>query len=221
MIGNGYIVCFRFSPDGTKIASLAHDGTVRLWDTINGSTLDTIQTTLGDRGALAFSPDGAYIAIASPRSRSALLWDLINAVSWRTGDIFTKNLQSYDLSIKFSPNGRFLILATTRTLALVDIVTGQVVRPIESSYDDYLPAFRMPFLELYAGLKTNEFPIRMWADVAGELLLPNHSPQQNSSDLQFLVHRSTHPFPLFHRGWVDLACESSQTSLLGSRREPT
>lgn len=102
---------------------------------------------------------------------NALLWNLINAESWTTGNIFTENLEPDDqVFIKFSPNGMFLILATDESLALMDIVSGQLVRPIESSYGASLPAFRRPFLEEYADLETDEDPIRMWAEAAQECL---------------------------------------------------
>ena len=51
------ITAVAVSPDGRQVASAAHDGTVRLWETATGALLDTITRPDGNAYCLAFTPD--------------------------------------------------------------------------------------------------------------------------------------------------------------------
>jgi WD40 repeat protein len=65
-----------FSPDGTILATVAKiDAGVRLWDPSDGRLRGTIPRTSACVRALAFSPDGALLAIAQADGRAAL-WDI-------------------------------------------------------------------------------------------------------------------------------------------------
>jgi WD40 repeat protein len=59
-----------FHPDGTQLATgsaavAAVPGEVKLWDVMTGKELATIQGQTGTVFALAFSPDGSLLAVAS------------------------------------------------------------------------------------------------------------------------------------------------------------
>jgi WD40 repeat protein len=49
------------SPDGSLLASAAHDGTVRLWNVDTGKTLKVL-VHLHEVYSVAFSPDGTLLA---------------------------------------------------------------------------------------------------------------------------------------------------------------
>jgi WD40 repeat protein/serine/threonine protein kinase len=64
-----------FSPDGRTLASVGHDGTLRLWDTEKAEPRATIRGHTGSILALAFSPDGNTLATMND-DRIISIWEM-------------------------------------------------------------------------------------------------------------------------------------------------
>jgi len=62
-----------FSPDGSKLASSSHDGTVKIWDLGNGREIRTYREQKDKIRCVAWSPDG--FLIASGGGKDIHLWD--------------------------------------------------------------------------------------------------------------------------------------------------
>jgi WD40 repeat protein len=73
----GQVQYIDFSPDGKTIASAAHDGTVRVWDTVSGEEIRAFAPKVGKLHHVAFAPDGMTLAFGSERGHVGLL-DLDN-----------------------------------------------------------------------------------------------------------------------------------------------
>lgn len=69
----GQVQCLDFSPDGATLASVAHDGTVRIWDVATGGEVRAFDPRIGPLRAVAFAPDGLTLAFGSTRGHVGVL----------------------------------------------------------------------------------------------------------------------------------------------------
>ncbi|MBN9118788.1 MAG: PD40 domain-containing protein [Planctomycetes bacterium] len=59
------VECVEFSPDGTRLASVAVDGTLRVWDATTGECVRAFALALGGLHWVSFAPDGLTLAFSS------------------------------------------------------------------------------------------------------------------------------------------------------------
>ncbi|MFC7739241.1 TIR domain-containing protein [Roseomonas sp. GCM10028921] len=99
-----------FSPDGKRLATVADDGTARVWDLRGARTEATVLG--GHRGTVrdaTFSPDGQRLAIASWDNFEIWLWDLRGA---RPETTVLEGHRGAVLDAAFSPDGQRLATAS-------------------------------------------------------------------------------------------------------------
>ena len=68
------VFCCSYSPDGKKIATTSEDKTVKLYDSISGNCLKTLEGHSNSVNSCSYSPDGRNIATASS-DRKVKIWD--------------------------------------------------------------------------------------------------------------------------------------------------
>lgn len=120
-----------YSPDGLTLASVSHDGTIKLWSVNDGRLLITL-TTLEEHDTficcIAYSPDGASLASAN-RDGTVNLWNV------RTGNLVATLEGHGDDAVNavvYSPDGTTLASAgSDSTIKLWDARTGNFLATLE------------------------------------------------------------------------------------------
>lgn len=69
----GQVQFLDFSPDGATLASVAHDGTIRIWDVATGGEVRAFAPNVGKLRSVAFAPDGLTLAFSSQRGHVGIL----------------------------------------------------------------------------------------------------------------------------------------------------
>ena len=64
-----------FSPDGRRILTGAHDGSLRVWDAADGREVRSFDWQIGPITAVAFAPDG-LTAAAAGLNGNVIIWDV-------------------------------------------------------------------------------------------------------------------------------------------------
>lgn len=93
-----------FSPDGSRIASGHHDGTIQLWDSKNGSEIKSISGHEGRVYSVAFSPSGRRMA-SSGLDKTVKIWDMSQGLEIMT----LRGHEDMVFSVAFGPDGRRIV----------------------------------------------------------------------------------------------------------------
>lgn len=120
-----------FAPDGSLVAAVGFESSLRLYDARTGQTRVELPCPCADLRAVAFSADGRYLA-AGGRSGQLLVWER-RADEWRSvalGPVHQQRIQA----IEFLPGGQLISVGEDRQVCLTEI--GQ---PIRSSVIATLP----------------------------------------------------------------------------------
>jgi WD40 repeat protein len=96
-----------FFPDGRRFASCSDDGTIRIWDTDQGTEIAVLRGHGEPFRSLAFNPAGTSFASASADG-TIRFWDATTYATLRTWEC-PQLPGHYPTCLAFSPNGRWLI----------------------------------------------------------------------------------------------------------------
>jgi WD40 repeat protein/cytoskeletal protein RodZ len=122
---NANATTLAFSPDRRFVASGAHDGAVRIWDTNTGTLVKTLGTG-GDIVSVAFSPDGRLLLAASV-DKTARVWQVGSFVELRRFE--------HPAALRgavFSPDGERVVTFTSDAAARVfDTASGDRVATLQ------------------------------------------------------------------------------------------
>lgn len=70
----GQVNAVAFSPDGSRLLSASHDGSIRVWDAHTGQQLQAFDWKVGPVTALAVAPDG--LTCAAGGKGTIVIWDV-------------------------------------------------------------------------------------------------------------------------------------------------
>jgi WD40 repeat protein len=160
-----------FSPDGSRLASGADDGTARIWDLAARRELQVLQAHA--RGALSvvWSPDGQRVAVRAYESSSlqAVVLSVWDSNSGR--ELCTRRESDSCSGLGFSPDGsRAAFGLGDATIHIWDLESGSDVRVLYGHTDRVNSVAYSPDGKRLASA-SDDRSIRIWDPVTGEELL--------------------------------------------------
>jgi WD40 repeat protein len=126
---DAYVASIKFSPNGEHIATVAHDNTIRVFDSHNGDQLIAIKTDIPSWSAitpLAWSNNGEQFFTASSGHK-------IKSFDVSTGSQLAEFEVHGDdevMSIALSANGKFLATSADRFISFCDVPTLTQIGPV-------------------------------------------------------------------------------------------
>ncbi|CAI7617063.1 unnamed protein product [Penicillium pancosmium] len=116
-----------WSPDGSRLASVSYDKTVRIWDPATGQGISTLEGHSDRVSLIAWSPDGNRLASASS-DRTVRIWDPATGQSISTLEGHSGSVNS----IAWSPDGSRLASASyDETTRIWDPAAGQSISALK------------------------------------------------------------------------------------------
>ncbi|KAB8222285.1 WD40-repeat-containing domain protein [Aspergillus novoparasiticus] len=158
-----------FSPDSRLIASASMSKSVKLWDSVTGLLLHTLDQVFYT-GGLTFSPNGAHVACSSwddtIQDDTVQLWDIDTGALYKS---FTQPT-SPAVTLTFSPDNKLLVLASSEdTIDICDLTSERVIRTLEG-HSDRVNALAISSDSKLIASGSNDNSVRIWKIDTGALL---------------------------------------------------
>ena len=175
----GYAVAY--SPDGSRIAYGAKDGTVKIWDTATRVETRTFKGHTDLVSAVAYSPDGKRIASAS-WDNTVRIWDIATGQEVRT---FTEH-HGPVYAVAYSPDGERIASAGSDGIVKVcDIAIAGNVRTLKGHTDQVYGVAFSPDGSRIASASWDK-SVKIWDSSTGSVLM---TIRGHSDHVQALSYR--------------------------------
>jgi WD40 repeat protein len=189
------VVQVKWSPDGTKIASLSYDDTgFRIWDVSTGEILVTNQISTQGIASIAWSPDNQKLAITS-------IGDSVTIIDAETGSQTHPHINSVGgTTTDWSPDGTKLLIGSAYQpeINIVDTVEGKTLLTIDSGSEDIrFVAWNIDASKFVTASYEGE--IRLWDVETGRLVTEILSEQRFISDAEVAWSKDDSIIATVHR----------------------
>jgi WD40 repeat protein len=167
MTHNDAVNSVAVNPGGTRIASVSHDRSIKLWDLESGKLLRTITNTGGYANAISFSPDGRRL-VHGAEDKTVRIWDAETGAALRTITGHT----GYVNEARYSPDGkRIASCADDKLIKIWDAETGREIRNLAGHTDLVtVVAWSPDGRRIATGSDATEKTIRIWDAESGRVL---------------------------------------------------
>ncbi|MBN1564495.1 MAG: protein kinase [Anaerolineae bacterium] len=168
---SSYIAQITLSPDGKQLLSSSNDGTMRLWDLINGSEIQRYEGHTGVVDWVHVSADGALLMASTNSDNMIRVWDIT------TGEEKAALQVPYGImATAFSPDGKRVVSTDNGDTGMIlwDWQTGEQLLTwtgvAEFENDAASVKFTPDSQYIVTGMGVGDGTIRVWDVVTGELV---------------------------------------------------
>jgi RNA polymerase sigma factor (sigma-70 family) len=157
-----------FSPDGRRVAGVAHGGTLWVWDAATGTRVNRLEGHQGIVCSIALSHDGSFLASVS-FDGTLRLWDATTGQERCCRRLEGAAYGSADYlvgpRVALSPDGRLVALTLGNAVSLRDAATGDEVRRLAGHADFVTSVAFAPDGTLASA--SRDHTIRLWDPATG------------------------------------------------------